>query len=196
MQALWSLGLMVTKDETGKWNNQAEDVIAVEPYDPRWADQFANEQQAIRECVDTSIAFVIEHFGSTAIPGLPAKPVIDILMGASSQHWPAIIEALKGIKYIHWENNPKPDREFLVKGMPPFGVRRTHHVHICELDNPLWERLLFRDYLRQHAEDRKAYADLKGRLAAEFPDDRDAYTNGKGTLVAEIMNRARTWDHR
>ena len=184
---------MITKDETGKWNNHAEDIIAVEPYDPRWADQFASEQQAIRECVDASIPFVIEHFGSTAIPGLPAKPIIDILIGASSQHWTAMIEALKGMKYVHWENNPNPDREFLVKGMPPFGVRRTHHVHIAEIDGPLWERLLFRDYLREHAKDRKAYAGLKERLASEFPDDRDAYTNGKTMLVAEIMHRARAW---
>jgi GrpB-like predicted nucleotidyltransferase (UPF0157 family) len=184
---------MIYEDETGKWNNHAEDVIAVEPYDPRWADQFANEQQAIRECVDTLIPMVVEHFGSTAIPGLPAKPIIDILIGTSSQHWTTIIEALKGMNYIHWENNPDPDREFLVKGMPPFGDRRTHHVHICEIDSPLWERLLFRDYLREHLEDREAYAGLKERLAIEFPDNREAYTRGKDILVADIMNRARTW---
>ncbi len=184
---------MVTKNETGQWDNHSEDVIAVEPYDPHWIGQFANEQQAIRECVDASISLVLEHFGSTAVPGLPAKPIIDILVGASSRHWAAIIGALKGIHYVHWEGNPNPDREFLVKGMPPFGVRRTHHIHICEINGPLWERLLFRDYLRDHAEDRKAYADLKEHLAAEFPDDRDAYTNGKSVFVAEIMRRARTW---
>ena len=184
---------MITKDEKGQWNNHTEDVIAVEPYDPRWADQFANERQAIRECVDASIPLVIEHFGSTAIPGLPAKPIIDILIGTSFQNWSVIIKALKDMNYVHWENNPNPDREFLVKGMPPFGIRRTHHIHICEIDGPLWERLLFRDYLKHHAEDREAYANLKRRLAAEFPDDRDAYTNGKGRLVAEIMNRARIW---
>ena len=184
---------MINKDETGRWNNRAEDVIAIEPYDPRWVEQFASEQQAIRKRMDASIPLVIEHFGSTAVPGLPAKPIIDILIGASSQHWTAIIETLKGMNYIHWENNPNPDREFLVKGMPPFGVRRTHHVHIGEIDGPLWEGLLFRDYLREHIEDRKAYADLKERLAGEFPDDREAYTSGKAILVAEIMNRARAW---
>jgi len=78
---------MIYEDETGKWNNHAEDVIAVEPYDPRWADQFANEQQAIRECVDALIPMVVEHFGSTAIPGLPAKPIIDILVGTSAGSW-------------------------------------------------------------------------------------------------------------
>jgi GrpB-like predicted nucleotidyltransferase (UPF0157 family) len=66
-------------------------------------------------------------------------------------------------------------------------------VHIREIDGPLWERLLVRDYLRAHAADRKSYADLKKRLAAEFSDDRNAYTNGKCILAAERMQRARTW---
>lgn len=184
---------MITQDETGQWSNRAEDVIRLETYNPRWANQFADERRAIRECVDTSVPLVIEHFGSTAIPGLPAKPIIDILIGASPEHWPSIIEALKGLAYVHWEDNPDPDRELLVKGMPPFGDRRTHHIHIGEIGGLLWERLLFRDYLRHHAEDRIAYADLKRRLAAEYPDDREAYTNGKGALVAEIMGRARVW---
>ena len=184
---------MINKDETGKWNNRSEDGIVLEPHNPHWAEMFAYEQQAIREGVDASIPLVIEHFGSTAIPDLPAKPIIDILVGASSQHWKAIIEALKGQEYIHWETNPHPDREFLVKGMPPFGVRRTHHVHICEIGGSLWEQLLFRDYLREHPEDRKAYASLKEHLAAAFPEDREAYTRGKDKMVAQIMNRARTW---
>ena len=184
---------MITQDETGRWSNRTQDAITLEPYDPRWADQFSNERRAIRECVDLSIPLVIEHVGSTAVPDLPSKPIIDILIGASFQDWPAIVEALKRMDYVHWEDNPEPDREFLVKGMPPFGIRRTHHVHIGEVGGRLWERLLFRDYLRHHAEDRIAYANLKRRLAAEYPHDREAYTNGKGELVANIMNRARVW---
>jgi GrpB-like predicted nucleotidyltransferase (UPF0157 family) len=184
---------LITQDETGRWSNRAQDTITLEPYDPRWADQFSNERRTIRGCVDFSVPLVIEHVGSTAVPGLPSKPIIDILIGASSRDWPSIVEALKGIGYVHWEDNPEPDREFLVKGMPPFGIRRTHHVHICEVGGRLWDKLLFRDYLRQHAEDRIAYADLKRRLAADYPGNREAYTNGKGGFVADIMNRARGW---
>src|SRR5215831_13569627 len=113
------------------------------------------------------------------ILGLPAKPIIDIMVGAERRHWPAIVQALKRIAYVHWEDNPDTNREFLVKGMPPFGTRRTHHVHICEVGGPLWERLLFRDYLQHHAEDRLAYATLKQRLAAAYPEDREAYTRGR-----------------
>lgn len=184
---------MIMKDEKGQWSNRTADVIVLEPYNPQWVGQFELERQAIRECIDSSISLIIEHFGSTAIPGLPAKPIIDILIGAPFVHWATIVEALKSMKYIHWEDNPNRDREFLVKGMPPFGTRRSHHVHICEVNGPLWERLLFRDYLRAHAEDRQAYAKLKEQLASEFPDDRDAYTAGKTQLVAEITRRARTW---
>jgi len=184
---------MITHDDNGHWSNRTEDVVMIESHNPQWADQFADEQHSIRNCVDASIPLVIEHFGSTAIPGLPAKPIIDILIGAERRHWAAIIQALKAIEYLHWDSNPEPDRKFLVKGMPPFGVRRTHHVHLCEVGGRLWERLLFRDYLRYNREDRAAYADLKNRLAAEHRDDREAYTRGKDALIAEVMDRARAW---
>ncbi|QSA97305.1 GrpB family protein [Methylococcus sp. EFPC2] len=184
---------MITQDENGRWSNHAEDIIDIVPYDRRWVEQFADERRAIRDCVDAAIPLVIEHFGSTAIPGAAAKPIIDIMIGADRRHWPATIQALKRMAYVHWEDNPDADREFLVKGMPPFGTRRTHHVHINEVSGPLWERLLFRDYLQSHAEDRSAYTDLKVSLAVEYPEDREAYTRGKDALVAEIMARARSW---
>jgi GrpB-like predicted nucleotidyltransferase (UPF0157 family) len=165
----------------------------IEPYHPEWVAQFNQEQAAIRDCIDTRIPLTIEHFGSTSIPGMPAKPVIDILIGAEKRHWPAIIQALTSIGYIHWNENPDPGREFLVKGMPPFGERRTHHIHICEVDSALWERLLFRDYLDCHPEERAAYAALKHQLARAFRDDREAYTRGKDNLIEEIMDRAKNW---
>ena len=184
---------MIARDENGRWSNQAEDVITIVPYDLRWIEQFADERRAIRLCVDADVPLVIEHFGSTAIPGVPAKPIIDIMLGADRRHWATIIRALEDLGYVHWEGNPDADREFCVKGMPPFGTRRTHHVHLCEVGGPLWERLLFRDYLQSHAEDRSAYASLKQRLAVEHPEDREAYTRGKDVLVTEIMARARAW---
>lgn len=116
-----------------------------------------------------------------------------MLIGAENRHMKAIIQAMKTIGYVHWEENPDSKREFMVKGMPPFGVRRTHHIHICEVGGPLWERLLFRDYLLCHPEDRAAYAELKHHLARTYPDDREAYTKGKETLIAKIMQHAQVW---
>ena len=184
---------MITQDENGRWSNREEDIITIVPYDRGWVEQFADERRAIRACVNAAIPLVIEHFGSTAIPGVPAKPIIDIMLGADRRHWSTIVQALKRLAYVHWADNPDADREFFVKGMPPFGTRRTHHVHLCEVGGPLWERLLFRDYLQHHTEDRLAYAALKQRLAAEYPEDREAYTRGKDALVAQIMDRARGW---
>jgi GrpB-like predicted nucleotidyltransferase (UPF0157 family) len=184
---------MVAQDGRGRWSNQSDDFVVVEAYDPAWPARFASEKRAIRAAVDPAIRLVVEHFGSTAVPGLPAKPIVDILIGAERAHWPAIVEALKGMGYVHWEDNPEPDREFLVKGMPPFGAGRTHHAHIGEVGGPLWEKLLFRDYLIAHPAEQAAYAALKMRLAAEHRQDREAYTSGKDGFVAEVMERARLW---
>ena len=103
---------MITQDENSRWSNREEDLITIVPYDRRWVAQFADERRAIRACVDAAIPLVIEHFGSTAIPGVPAKPIIDILLGADRQHWSTIVQALKRIAYVHWADNPDADREF------------------------------------------------------------------------------------
>ena len=72
---------------------------------PRWAELFAEERRAIRQEVDASIALVVEHFGSTAIPGMTAKPIIDILIGAERWTWPDIVAALERLEYVHWADN-------------------------------------------------------------------------------------------
>ena len=115
------------------------------------------------------------------------------MIGAEHRFWAQIIATLKQLDYVHWDDNPDTDREFLVKGMPPFGTGRTHHVHICEEGSRFWERLLFRDYLRGHREERVAYGRLKEGLASVHQQDREAYTRGKDRLVTEIMVKARAW---
>ncbi len=185
---------MISQNQNGKWSNVSEDVIKIEPYDPQWPERFVDEKHAIYRALDPSLAVAIEHFGSTSIPGLAAKPIIDIMIGAERRFWSQMIATLKQLDYVHWDDNPDTDREFLVKGMPPFGTGRTHHVHICERGSRFWERLLFRDYLREHREARVAYSRLKGELASVHQQDREAYTRGKEHLVVEIMEKARAWD--
>ena len=184
---------MISQDQNGKWSNAIEDIVKLEPYDPRWVEQFKDEERKILRALDPSTPVVIEHFGSTAIPGLSAKPIIDIMIGAERRFWAQIIATLKQLDYVHWGDNPDTDREFLVKGMPPFGMGRTHHVHICEKGSRFWERLLFRDYLREHLEESGAYGRLKEGLASVHQQDREAYTQGKDRLVAEIMERVHAW---
>ena len=108
------------------------DEIIIKPADPAWRGRFEAEKAGLLSALGERLV-AIEHIGSTAVPGLDAKPIIDIMVGTPRQHWPAVVEALKRLDYIHWEENPDTDTEFLVKGMPPYGSRRTHHVHSSTL---------------------------------------------------------------
>lgn len=123
-----------------------DDVILAD-YNPRWPALFAAEAARIRSALGDDLVTAIEHFGSTAIPGLAAKPVIDILVGVRSLSAARIqaVPALETLGYAFWYDNPATDRLFFVKGLPPNGPR-THHVHIVEPNaGSLWaERLSFR----------------------------------------------------
>jgi GrpB-like predicted nucleotidyltransferase (UPF0157 family) len=168
------------------------DKIELTNYDPRWPILFEQEAVRLRAVLDPSLIAGLEHFGSTAIPGVAAKPIIDILIAVRSlaQARVAFVEALQKLDYVYWAENPKQDRMFFVKGMPPFGERRTHHVHVTEPDGEMWQRLAFRDYLRGHPDEAAVYVQLKRRLAAENQDDREAYTVAKSAYVEAIMRKA------
>jgi GrpB-like predicted nucleotidyltransferase (UPF0157 family) len=167
--------------------------IEIVEYDPSWPALFAEEAARLRAALDPGLIVGLEHFGSTAVPGMPAKPIIDILIAVRSlaAAREALIEPLEDLDYVFWADNPKTDRLFFVKGMPPYGERRTHHVHVVEPSAEPWQRLAFRDYLIAHPEDARHYADLKRSLAAAHRTDREAYTEAKAVFVAEIMAKAR-----
>lgn len=134
--------------------------------------------------------FRLEHFGSTAIPGMAAKPIIDIMLVSDEpSRWPTLVGPLERLEYVFWADNPRRDRMFFVKGMPPFGPRRTHHVHVRTPDDAR-PALVFSEYLRRHPEDGARYARLKRDLEARYPTDREVYTTGKEEFVAEIVRRA------
>ncbi|WP_034033129.1 GrpB family protein, partial [Pseudomonas aeruginosa] len=109
-----------------RWSNADDDRIEVLPADPAWPQRFAAEAEAIR----TALALPglgIEHVGSTAVPGLDAKPIIDILLLPPPGHDPQrLVAPLEGLGYQFWRENPNTQRMFFVKGMPPFGHGRTH----------------------------------------------------------------------
>ena len=168
------------------------DEIEIVPYDSRWPALFAAEATRLRAALPAELILGLEHFGSTAVPGLAAKPIIDILIAVRSlaEAQERAIEPLEALDYLYWYDNPKTDRMYFVKGMPPYGARRTHHVHMTETDGEMWRRLAFRDHLRTHPEDARRYERLKLELAAAHRDDREAYTDAKAAFVAEIMERA------
>jgi len=129
----------------------------------------------------------VEHVGSTAVPGLAAKPIIDILVGLRSlRDAAAVIPPLEGLgyQYLPEREIETPERRFLAR---PKTKPRLCHIHMVEVGSDFSERhLLFRDYLRAHPDAAREYEDLKRALAAQFRENREAYTEGKTPFVRRI----------
>jgi GrpB-like predicted nucleotidyltransferase (UPF0157 family) len=168
------------------------DEIEIVPYDPRWPALFEEEADRLRAALDPNLILRLEHFGSTAIPRLAAKPIIDILIAVPSltKAKDTVIQPMEELGYLYWYDNPKTDRMFFVKGLPPYGERRTHHVHMTEISGEMWQRLAFRDYLRIHPDEAAIYECLKRDLAAKHRDDREAYTDAKEDYLQSVMGKA------
>jgi GrpB-like predicted nucleotidyltransferase (UPF0157 family) len=165
----------------------AVEIVVVE-YDPTWPDQFARELEALQRALGEA-AIAIEHIGSTSVPGLAAKPVIDILIGvARIELTPDQIAAVEALSYEFRGEAGIPGRLFFRK------VPRTAHVHVVEHGGEIWRsHLLFRDYLRVHPAERDRYAALKRELAGVYREDRQTYTASKEPLIAELLESARRW---
>jgi GrpB-like predicted nucleotidyltransferase (UPF0157 family) len=160
--------------------------IIVVDYDPNWPAVFRSLRKRIADALG-DMAAAIEHVGSTAVPGLVAKPIIDIdVLLAAEPMLPASIERLASLGYIHRGNLGVPEREafYAPANDPP------HHLYVCPPGSAEFRRhLAFRDYLRAHPEDAKRYGDLKLELAKRFRDDRSAYNNAKTEFVAKVTRR-------
>jgi GrpB-like predicted nucleotidyltransferase (UPF0157 family) len=168
------------------------DKIEIVEYDPRWPQLFCEEAERINTALSPNLVLSIEHFGSTAVPGLAAKPIIDIVITVPSLELARLqaIGPLEKLGYIFWRENPKTDRLFFVKGMPPYGERRTHHIHLTGQGGEMRQHLIFRDYLRTDPGEVLRYAKLKRKLAAKYPEDREAYTEAKNSYIAAVMQKA------
>jgi GrpB-like predicted nucleotidyltransferase (UPF0157 family) len=161
-------------------------VVRLIEYDARWPALFTGEQQSIRDRCG-GLRLRLEHVGGTSIPGMCAKPILDIAMGrprdASSRDY---IAALEEVGYEHRGERGVPGREFFCRGRP-----RAYHLHLVEENGPLWrDYVAFRDYLRAHAEAARHFADLKRELAARFSQDREGYMTAKSSYVQEILRLA------
>lgn len=174
----------------------AED-IAVVPYDPSWPDAFEAERNHLRACLPADLLGRIEHFGSTAVPGLSAKPIVDMLVEVTDLQ--AVRERVapnlvaQGYEYI-WRpttgDDGPPWYAWFIKRDPATG-ERTHHIHMVEASFiEHWDRLLFRDYLIEHPDEADEYATLKTRLAEESAD-RVEYTEAKTEFVVRVTEAAR-----
>ncbi|MFG6120800.1 GrpB family protein [Thalassobacillus sp. B23F22_16] len=164
--------------------------VEVVAYDAHWMDRFREEAEQIEAVLGDNLV-AIHHIGSTSVPGLVAKPIIDIMpvvkdIAAVDPYK----EAMETLGYEAKGEFGIPGRRFFKKG----GDARTHHVHVFEEGSPDSIRhLAFRDYLREHPDAAKAYGKLKQNLARQFPHDMEAYIEGKHHFVTELEQKAVTW---
>gem|GEM_PF-34733 len=166
-------------------------VILVE-HDPNWLIEAQAEIARLKQSLNFPWLVDICHWGSTSIKGLVAKPIIDLYLGVTdiSQAREAI-PLLEALGYQFWQENPSPDNLFLVKGMPPYGEGRTHHLHIVAINSDYWQaRRLFRDYLLHHPAELSRYAELKQQAMLEHGYDRERYTDSKTEFIRETLRKA------
>jgi GrpB-like predicted nucleotidyltransferase (UPF0157 family) len=158
-------------------------VVRLVEYDFSWPPLFIAEQKRIlNECGDLMLR--LEHIGGTSIPGMCAKPILDIAASrtcdSSVEHY---IAAFERAGYEHRGERGVPGREFFRRGQP-----RAYHLHLVEEDGPLWREYLgFRDYLRGDLDAARQFADLKRQLAVRFSEDREAYTSAKSWHVQRVL---------
>lgn len=170
-------------------SDRADPAIEVEPYREEWRERFEAWRARLAAALGRA-AIRIEHVGSTAVPGLAAKPIVDVQVSVvdtddEDQCLPAI-ESTGVVLRLR-----EPGHRYL---RPPADRPRDVHIHVCGAGSR-WEaeHLLFRDYLRAYSTAREAYADLKQELAERYPDDRLAYTDAKSAFILDALDAAAEW---
>lgn len=160
--------------------------IEIVEYDSSWPEKFLSEKSNLEKFLAEFPGLVIEHFGSTSVPGLAAKPVIDIMIAIESKaFWSNTQKPLERLLYYFRFKNE--EEMFFVK-VPLHSPKRTHHLHIYEFQGARWKReLAFRDYLRNHPEEVKRYEALKREKTEKFAFDRTAYTESKAGYIQEVL---------
>jgi GrpB-like predicted nucleotidyltransferase (UPF0157 family) len=167
-----------------------QDPIAMVAYDPAWPALFERERRRVARALGPWLVGPVEHIGSTAIPGLAAKPIIDML--ARIADYEAGDRIVAAMAAIGWTHAPEPhDRRTRTWELCfPNVSRRTHHLHVVEHRSAAWPTwLAFRDHLRDHPADAAEYARVKQVLAAVHRHDRPAYRAGKAPFIEDLVRR-------
>ena len=169
--------------------------IIVEPYNPKWAEEFERIKSEILPLISDDI-ISIEHVGSTSVVGLWAKPVIDIDIIVDDGVLPVVIEKLAIIGYTH-------EGDLGIKGREAFGYDEKgkahlmeHHLYVCHKNNPeLRQHLALRDFLRKNPEYCEKYSKIKIEMARKYPHDIDSYIKGKEPVIMEIykLSEIKPW---
>jgi len=165
-----------------------KDRIVIVEYDPVWPQMFTEQAHRLHTVLSPWLMRPVEHIGSTSIPGLPAKPIIDML--ALIDDYDGFADALPRAESIGWKAAPEPgDREGRQRSLCfPSVELRSHHLHVVEARSGHWkEWLMFRDHLRAHPDLAAQYARLKTGLAAEDDTDRPRYRSAKAPFIRSVL---------
>ena len=164
--------------------------LGVVSYNPNWKDMYKEESEKIKNVL-SDIIIDIHHIGSTAIPGIKAKPVIDILVEVKDiEGVDQYNHKMKEFEYEAMGEHGIPKRRFFKKG----GNNRTHHVHIFQVGNEeIGRHINFKEYLISHPDKGQEYSKLKGKLANKYSYSIENYTNGKSDFIKEIDKKVRLW---
>lgn len=167
--------------------------IDIVSYDPRWTDRFSEEAEFLKKKFPAIIKR-IEHFGSTAVPNISSKPVVDMLVEISSlkEVKEKVVPVLTTLGYDYFwrpEIDSPPMYAWFIKRDKD--GKRTHHIHMVEANSGLWDRLYFRDYLREYPKVAKEYEELKTALAGLYPHDREKYTKAKTRFIVSVTKKAK-----
>ncbi len=168
--------------------------VTVEEYNPEWEVWFDRLCSKFREELGQKV-IRIEHVGSTAIPRMVAKPIIDLDIVIQMSDFNEIRSKLESLGYVHQGDLGIPEREaFALRDLELKNQLPPHHIYVCDLHSvELYRHIAFRDYLREHPEDARRYSEIKVNLVKEYSDDRELYIEGKDPLVREILERALHW---
>ena len=166
--------------------------VEIYDYDKEWPLKFAKEKANIMSVIGPRIV-AVEHIGSTAVQGLCAKPIIDIMVGirrlADAKHCIVPLQSI-GYEYVPEYEASLPERRYFRKG-PSEMPNKHFHLHMAEHDSDFWKRhLRFRDYLRTHPDTAQQYCELKKKLAAKHRLNREAYTEAKTEFIKSVVRKA------
>lgn len=165
--------------------------VTIVPYNPQWPGIYEEEKKRVLRTVGDKVQ-AIEHIGSTSVPGLGAKDIVDMMVGVKGRQTAEECRILlESIDFTEVTPEPGHEEWFYCLGKTP-GITPRFHLHLMKYPSPFWNKhILFRDYLRAHPELAEAYYELKKRLADQYGRDRLGYTDAKTDFISRVLEKAK-----
>lgn len=162
--------------------------VKLEPHTRRWATQYLSEEKVLKACLNPTDFVAIQHVGSTAIKGISAKPIVDMVLGVKSlEDAKELVPQLESCGYEYKSEDTVPNRLFFAKGED---LNCTFYLHIAEVESDYYkDKLLFRDYLNKNLDKAKQYDNLKRKLAVKHAEDRSSYTEAKTDFITDTIKQ-------